>query len=120
MAENEVWCLAPKSFLTIDKDMCLPLLATQYKDPPIIFLDKRESYAMTTEMTPKVGKEIAPTLRGRDYKDPQIVFHDKAMFWNGDDVVGTLTVNNANGAQRMPDKANFGCILVEVGDDCAE
>lgn len=31
-----------------------------------------------------------------------------------EDVVGTLTVNNANDAQRMPDKDNFGCILVEV------
>lgn len=42
------------------------------------------------------------------------------MFWNGDDVVATLTANNAGGGQRMPDKANFGCILVEVDDDCSE
>ena len=68
--------------------------------------------------TPTCVCEAVPCLRARDYKDPQLVFIPKtrAVFWGGSEVVGTLTVNNANGAQRMPDKANFGCILVEVDD----
>ena len=29
-----------------------------------------KAWMMTTEMTPKVGFDIAPALRSRDYKDP--------------------------------------------------
>lgn len=32
--------------------------------------------------------------------------------WDGEQVVGTLTAHNANGAQRMPDKDNFMCVIV--------
>jgi DNA (cytosine-5)-methyltransferase 1 len=32
-------------------------------------------------------------------------------WWNGEDLAGTLTKQNANGAQRMPDKDNFGAVL---------
>jgi len=34
--------------------------------------------------------------------------------WNGADISPTLTTRNANGAQRMPDKDNFTCVLVET------
>lgn len=37
--------------------------------------------------------------------------------WNGDDVSPTLTANNANGGQRMPDKDNFNAV-VSFGVDC--
>lgn len=40
---------------------------------------------------------------------PSAVSH--AVYWNGDDVAGTLTANNAGGNQRMPDKDNFNCVL---------
>lgn len=36
-----------------------------------------------------------------------------SKFWNGEEVCSTLTANNAGGAQRMPDKDNFNCVLVE-------
>ena len=32
-------------------------------------------------------------------------------YWNGEQVCGTLTANNAGGGQRMPDKDNFNCIV---------
>jgi len=32
-------------------------------------------------------------------------------YWDGSDCAGTLTKQNANGAQRMPDKDNFGAVL---------
>ncbi len=32
-----------------------------------------KAWMMTTEMTPKVGFDIAPALRSRDYKDPPLV-----------------------------------------------
>lgn len=33
-------------------------------------------------------------------------------WWNGEEVAGTLTKHNASGVQRMPDKENFGAVLV--------
>lgn len=32
-------------------------------------------------------------------------------WWDGSDCAGTLTKQNANGAQRMPDKNNFGAVM---------
>lgn len=36
-------------------------------------------------------------------------------YWDGSDCAGTLTKQNANGAQRMPDKDNFGAVLQPLG-----
>lgn len=33
------------------------------------------------------------------------------MNWDGTQTAPTLTQNNANGAQRMPDKENFNCVI---------
>lgn len=33
------------------------------------------------------------------------------IFWDGSQVCNTLTANNANGSQRMPDKDNFNCVV---------
>lgn len=33
--------------------------------------------------------------------------------WDGTQTAPTLTKNNANGAQRMPDKENFNCVIGE-------
>ena len=35
-------------------------------------------------------------------------------YWDGSDCAGTLTKQNANGGQRMPDKDNFGAVLQAV------
>jgi DNA (cytosine-5)-methyltransferase 1 len=32
-------------------------------------------------------------------------------YWDGTQTCGTLTANNSNGAQRMPDKENFNCVI---------
>lgn len=46
------------------------------------------------------------TLMGTDYKDPPTV-----IYWDGTQTAGTLTARNAGGAQRMPDKENFNCVV---------
>ena len=44
----------------------------------------------------------------------------KASSWDGTQVCGKRTANNANGAQRMPDKDNFNAVVQEtVGAICA-
>lgn len=35
----------------------------------------------------------------------------ESCYWDGGQVVGTLTDKNARGVQRMPDKENFNCVL---------
>ena len=35
-------------------------------------------------------------------------------YWDGGQTAGTLTANNAGGAQRMPDKDNFNCVIEEI------
>jgi DNA (cytosine-5)-methyltransferase 1 len=37
--------------------------------------------------------------------------HLVPAWWNGEQTAATLTKQNANGAQRMPDKDNFGAVL---------
>lgn len=36
------------------------------------------------------------------------------MYWDGSQIAGTLTANNAGGNQRMPDKNHFQCVLQPV------
>ena len=57
-------------------------------------------------------EEKTTTLKARDYKDPICV--TVPCFWDGSQTVSTLTANNANGAQRMPDKENFNCIVEQI------
>lgn len=38
------------------------------------------------------------------------ICNEKSDFWDGSQVVSTLTKNNAGGNQRMPDKKHFNCI----------
>jgi hypothetical protein len=37
-------------------------------------------------------------------------------YWDGGQVAGTLTANNASGCQRMPDKENFNCVIQATSD----
>ena len=54
----------------------------------------------------------ASTLKQRDYKDAtDLAVEIKPTWWDGGQTAATLTKQNANGAQRMPDKDNFGAIL---------
>jgi DNA (cytosine-5)-methyltransferase 1 len=51
----------------------------------------------------------------REGKAPTLTTtHDGApavCYWDGGQVTGTLTANNAGGNQRMPDKENFNCVI---------
>ncbi len=42
-----------------------------------------------------------------------------SSWWDGSDCAATLTKQNANGAQRMPDKDNFGAVLQPIVIDRA-
>ena len=43
-----------------------------------------------------------------------MVMEPVGEYWDGSQIAGTLTANNAGGGQRMPDKENFNCVI-QVG-----
>jgi DNA (cytosine-5)-methyltransferase 1 len=66
-------------------------------------LFERESLSGDLKPSRKKGKEITSDVEGG--------VGEAGSWWDGSQVAGTLTKQNANGAQRMPDKDNFGAIL---------
>lgn len=55
-----------------------------------------------------ISKEKSPTLTTTHDGAPAV------CYWDGGQTVGTLTANNAGGAQRMPDKNHFQCIIEQI------
>ena len=53
--------------------------------------------------------DLSKTVAARSDQDTASLV--SGCWWDGEDVAPTLTKQNASGAQRMPDKANFGAVL---------
>jgi DNA (cytosine-5)-methyltransferase 1 len=66
-------------------------------------LFERESLQGNTKPSRKKREEVTVNAEGS--------VGEAGSWWDGSQVAGTLTKQNANGAQRMPDKDNFGAIL---------
>jgi site-specific DNA-cytosine methylase len=63
------------------------------------------------------GNGQRPSHKGDGYSETDKMYtlnttevHGVA-YWDGSQVCGTLTANNAGGSQRMPDKENFNCVV---------
>jgi DNA (cytosine-5)-methyltransferase 1 len=72
-------------------------------------LFERESLSGDTKPSRKKREEVATNAEGS--------VGESGSWWDGSQVAGTLTKQNANGAQRMPDKDNFGAVLQGIGLD---
>ena len=66
------------------------------------------------------GKKVMGCLTATNYSKlgAQVMFsgdytvvEEHKSYWDGGQVCGTLTANNAGGNQRMPDKDNFNCVI---------
>jgi DNA (cytosine-5)-methyltransferase 1 len=66
-------------------------------------LFERESLQGNIKPSRKKREEVTANAEGS--------VREAGSWWDGSQVAGTLTKQNANGAQRMPDKDNFGAIL---------
>ena len=80
--------------------------------------DKRQETAGNAENcsgTADCKIKCASALSHRDSRGNQM--HSgidnglEVYFWDGTQTASTLTANNANGGQRMPDKVNFNCVV---------
>jgi DNA (cytosine-5)-methyltransferase 1 len=67
-----------------------------------------------------VNPELMATLCAKDNEkwgcnqwvnEGKAIIEPKASWWNGEQTAARLTKQNANGAQRMPDKDNYGAVL---------
>lgn len=81
------------------------LLATDHKDPPVVAIDRAAfNQGKNAQYAPQYYEDgTNPTLVARG---PSAV-----CYWDGSQICGTLTANNAGGNQRMPDKENFNCVV---------
>jgi DNA (cytosine-5)-methyltransferase 1 len=69
-------------------------------------LFERESLQGNTKPGRKKREEVTSDAQGG--------VGEAGSWWDGSQVAGTLTKQNANGAQRMPDKDNFGSVLQPI------
>ena len=54
-----------------------------------------------------------PTLKARMGTGGNQIPLVIGAYWDGSDTTETLTVKNADGSQRMPDKQQFNCVLTQ-------
>jgi DNA (cytosine-5)-methyltransferase 1 len=59
--------------------------------------------------------DLSKTVAARNDQDTASLV--SGCWWDGGDTAPTLTKQNASGAQRMPDKANFGAVLQPIPYD---
>jgi len=82
-------------------------LRAESHHPPLVY----ENHSMDARYTGPL--DVAPTISqtyGAGGNNQPLV----ARYWDGGEVAGTLTANNAGGNQRMPDKANFHAVVSTV------
>ena len=87
-----------------------PLMADDWKQPPVVFSSSGNYGGF--EKT-----DTASTLRakggdiGGGSENLLLDNEDRQTNWDGTDLSPTLTVHNAGGCQRMPDKGNFNAVI---------
>ena len=74
--------------------------------PAVVYSLDRAAYNQGINAQYDIGIDDSGTAHTLVAKGPGAV-----CYWNGEQVCGTLTANNAGGGQRMPDKDNFNCII---------
>ncbi|KGK87354.1 DNA cytosine methyltransferase [Clostridium sp. HMP27] len=106
---HAVFSMTTGEFMQVNKETAPTLCSRDYKDPSIVtqpcYSIDRETFNCGKNFARNLGiKEdgIAATLNAQG---------PSAVAWNGENVSPTLTVNNAGGNQRMPDKGNFTSVV---------
>ena len=84
---------------------CLVERGAGDRNPAAEVLLESESVCRNPAESPKTRKIVAPDAEAGV---------GAGSWWDGGDCAGTLTKQNAGGAQRMPDKDNFGAVLQPV------
>ncbi|WMJ89281.1 DNA cytosine methyltransferase [Anaerocolumna sp. MB42-C2] len=106
---HAVYAMTTGDFMQVNIEKAPTLAARDYKDPNVVsqpcYSIDRETFNCGKNFARNLGiKEdgVAATLNAQG---------PSAVAWNGETVSPTLTVNNAGGNQRMPDKGNFTSVV---------
>jgi DNA (cytosine-5)-methyltransferase 1 len=93
--------------LAVSENRANTLGANDYKEPQVIALDRASfNQGQNAKYDFEISENgINSTLTARG---PSAV-----AYWDGGQTCGTLTANNAGENQRMPDKDNFNCVIVQ-------
>ena len=86
---------------------CTNTLRAESHHPPLVY----ENHSQDSRYTGPL--DVAPTISqtyGAGGNNQPLV----TRYWDGGEVAGTLTANNAGGNQRMPDKDNFNAVVSTV------
>ena len=102
-----------KSACNVTEDQAPTLTCTHGGEPAVC-------YSMGIAMQSSHGinsafDELMPTLVNGSNPG----YQNGVCYWDGGQVAGTLTANNAGGSQRMPDKENFNCVIQGINGDKA-
>ena len=87
-----------------DKSATLATNNDQYLFQPVVY-DARGNGSGVVANTITGGHESSIS----DYTC--VVVEPTKVYWDGKQIAGTITANNAGGNQRMPDKENFNCVI---------
>ena len=93
--------------MDVSENVVSTLRAEAHHPPCLCF----ENHSMASRY--KGPLNVAPTISqtyGAGGNNQPLV----TKYWDGGDVAGTLTANNAGGNQRMPDKDNFNAVVSTV------
>ncbi len=93
--------------MDVNENVVNTLRAEAHHPPCLCF----ENHSMDSRYTGplKVAPTISQTYGAGGNNQPLIT-----RYWDGGEVAGTLTANNARGRQRMPDKDNFHAVVSTV------
>ena len=93
--------------MDVNENVVSTLRAEAHHPPCLCF----ENHSMDSRYTGPL--DVAPTVShtyGAGGNNQPLV----TKYWDGGEVAGTLTANNAGGNQRMPDKNNFNAVVSTV------
>ena len=93
--------------MDVNENVVSTLRAEAHHPPCLCF----ENHSMDSRYTGPL--DVAPTVShtyGAGGNNQPLV----TKYWDGGEVAGTLTANNAGGNQRMPDKDNFNAVVSTV------
>ena len=93
------WQAAAGAGLCVEEELVNPLACTRI--PAICYSIDQGGGKSSVD----VREDKAPTLTTTHDGAPAV------CYWDGGQVASTLTANNADGSQRMPDKENFNCVI---------
>lgn len=107
--ETPILTIEP-SFFRVGENISVPLKAKDYKDPQLILLTE-DHFGEYNESAVSASLRYSGGSLGGGSKSVVVQQKTIGSSWDGTQKLPTLTRENADGSQRMPDKSNFMAVI---------